>query len=181
MIILRGPSGSGKSTVAARLREAYGRGIAVIPQDVVRREILRERDRPDGVNIVLIGTMARHILDQGVHVVLEGILDSGHYGPMLTALLREHAGDSHAYYFDIPFEATLQRHGTKPNRDEWTEEDMRRWYRAGDVLPGGGERIIGPDSTLEQTVKRILAETQLCDAPRPPHSGFREPAERVDA
>ncbi len=181
MIILRGPSGSGKSTVAARLRAAYGRGIAVIPQDVVRREILRERDHPDAVNIALIGIMARHILDQGVHVVLEGILDADRYGQMLTSLLRDHAGDSYGYYFDIPFAVTLKRHRTKPNRDEWTEADMREWYRDGDVLPGDVEQIIGANSSLEQIVERILTETELPGATRPSHSGFGEPAGRVGA
>lgn len=177
LIILRGPSGSGKSTVAARLRTAYGRGIAVIPQDVVRREILRERDHPGAVNIALIDTMARSILDQGVHVIIEGILDRERYGPMLTALLHAHTGDSHAYFFDIPFADTLERHRTKPNRHEWTEQDMLGWYRSGDVLPGAVEQIIGPDSSLEASVERILAETHLRDAARPAHSGFGEPAD----
>jgi adenylate kinase family enzyme len=181
LILLRGPSGSGKTTVAASLRAAYGRGIAVIPQDMVRREILRERDHPGGVNITLIDTMARHILDQGVHVVLEGILDAVRYGQMLTSLLSEHVGDSYGYFFDIPFEATLERHRSKPNRDEWTEADMREWYRDGDLLPDAGEQIIGPDSTLEETVQRILAETQLCAAVRPAHSGFGESAVRARA
>jgi hypothetical protein len=148
---------------------------------MVRREILRERDHPGAVNIELIRIMARHILDQGVHVVLEGILDADRYGQILTALLHDHAGDSHAYYFDIPLKATLERHWIRRNRVPWTEEDLAEWYRDGDVLPGAVEQIIGPDSSLNATVERILAETRLHDAPRPAHSGFGEPAGRSDS
>lgn len=176
LIILRGNSGSGKSTVAARLRAAYGRGIAVVPQDVVRRDILRERDMPGAVNIALIGLMTRHILDQGVHVVLEGILYADYYGEMLDALRRDHAGGTFGYYFDIPYEATLERHQTKPNCNDWSADDMRRWYRDRDLLPGGAERVIGPESALEETVERILTETGLLAAVRPSHPGFAETA-----
>ena len=181
LIILRGNSGSGKSTVAAGLRAAYGRGIAVVGQDVVRRQILRERDVADAVNVGLLGLMARHILDQGIHVVLEGILYAEHYGQMLAQLRRDHAGATFAYYFDIPYEATVERHRTKPNRDDFTPQDMRGWYRAGDVLGGGWERTIVADSSLDETVERILAETGLLAAARPPGPGFADavvPAER---
>jgi predicted kinase len=44
LIVLRGNSGSGKSTVARALREAYGRGIARVSQDLIRRIILKEKD-----------------------------------------------------------------------------------------------------------------------------------------
>src|SRR5699024_5501323 len=74
LILLRGNSGSGKSTVAAALRQAYGRGLAIIGQDVVRREILRERDLPGAANITMIDLMARHALAHGFHVVVEGIM-----------------------------------------------------------------------------------------------------------
>ncbi|MGO8884323.1 MAG: hypothetical protein ACLPUO_14870 [Streptosporangiaceae bacterium] len=46
LIVLRGNSGSGKSTVADALGDAYGRGVAWVPQVVLRRTILRERERP---------------------------------------------------------------------------------------------------------------------------------------
>ena len=179
LITLRGNSRSGKSTVAAKLRAAYGRGIAIIPQDVVRREILRERDVPDAVNVDLLGIMARHILEQGVHVVLEGILYASHYGPMLDSLRRAHGGPTFGYYFDIPYETTVERHWTKSNCADWSPEDMRGWYREKDLLPGHAERIIGPESPVEETVERILAETGLLDAPRPPQPGFAAAAPKV--
>jgi predicted kinase len=65
LIVLRGNSGSGKSTVAKTLREAYGRGIAWVSQDLIRRIILKEKDEPGGVNVELIGQVARYSLDNG--------------------------------------------------------------------------------------------------------------------
>lgn len=172
LIVLRGPSGSGKSRTATALRERYGRGLAIVRQDVVRRDILRERDKADGVNIGLIDSMARHILEQGVPCVVEGIMHAERYGAMLDALLTDHAGVAYSYYFDIPFAITVERHFTKPNHDAWTVEDMRGWYVEHDVLPGGTDRIIGPHSSEDATVERILVETGLLGVTRPVHAGF---------
>ena len=63
LIILRGNSGAGKSTVAMALRDAYGRGLAWVSQDLIRRIMLKERDRPGAVNIGLIDQIARYCLD----------------------------------------------------------------------------------------------------------------------
>ena len=62
LIILRGNSASGKSTVAAEIRERYGRGIAIVSQDNLRRIVLRERDIPGGAYIGLIDSVARYAL-----------------------------------------------------------------------------------------------------------------------
>src|SRR5260370_42527864 len=55
LIVLRGNSGSGKSAVAAAIRARYGRGIALLGQDNLRRIVLREKDVPARANIGLIG------------------------------------------------------------------------------------------------------------------------------
>ncbi|MEV8611973.1 kinase [Amycolatopsis sp. NPDC051373] len=65
LVLLRGPSGAGKTTTALTLRSRWGRGTALIQQDVVRRHVLRERDVPGGVNIGLIDVMCRHALGAG--------------------------------------------------------------------------------------------------------------------
>jgi predicted kinase len=65
LAILRGNSGSGKSSAALAVRSQLGRTCAVVPQDVIRRTILKERDVPDGANIGLISTVARYALDVG--------------------------------------------------------------------------------------------------------------------
>ncbi|MFG3590316.1 AAA family ATPase [Streptomyces sp. NPDC047990] len=165
LVVLRGNSASGKSSVAAGLRERFGRGLAVVGQDNLRRVVLRERDRPGAANIGLIGLTARYALDAGFHVVVEGILYAEHYGAMLTALRADHRGPTHGYYLDVPFEESLARHTTKPIADDVSEAQLREWFRPRDLLPGGTETVIGADSALRETVDRILHDTGLAHLP----------------
>lgn len=162
LVCIRGNSGSGKSTLSLMLRNAYGgRGVAVIEQDYIRRRLLHERDRPGAANIELIGTVVRHCLRAGIHTVLEGILDAGHYGQMLDDLHRDYTGPQHWYYLDVPYEETLRRHATKTNAHEFGAAEMAGWYRYRDLLPGGREEVIGAESAADQSLTRILADTQL--------------------
>ncbi|GAA3264165.1 kinase [Nonomuraea helvata] len=162
MIVIRGNSGSGKSTVARTVRETYGqRGMALIGQDMVRREILRELDEPGGVNIGLLDVMCRHALNAGHHVILEGILARSRYGEMLQALFRDHRGTSRGYYLDASWEETLRRHETRPQHTRFGPDDMRQWYLEQDILPGATETIINESSTLPETVGLILQDTGL--------------------
>lgn len=162
LMVLRGNSGSGKSSIAAEIRRRYERrDLAVVPQDVVRREILRDRDVPGAANIDLIDTIVRWTLDRGYHVLLEGILYSDRYGAMLEALVADHPGPSLLYYLDIPFEETLRRHTTKPNAHEFGEPEMAQWYRERDLLCGVQETVIGPDQSLQDTVEQIMRDARL--------------------
>ncbi len=161
LVVLRGNSASGKSSVADGLRTRFGRGLALVGQDNLRRVVLRERDRPGAANIGLIDTVARYALDAGYHVVVEGMLYADHYGEMLGRLRADHRGATHGYYLHVPFAETVARHATKPQTAEYGEAEMRTWYRELDLLPGGDESVIGADSTLTHTVDRILLETGL--------------------
>ncbi|WP_431777034.1 hypothetical protein [Streptomyces cucumeris] len=58
--MLRGNSASGKSFIAVGLRVKFGRNLAIIAQDNLRRIVLRERDRPGGANIGLTDLSARY-------------------------------------------------------------------------------------------------------------------------
>ncbi|MGA5200290.1 kinase [Streptomyces variegatus] len=165
LVVLRGNSGSGKSSVAAGMRERFGRGLALVGQDNLRRVVLRERDRPGAANIGLIDLTARYALDAGYHVAIEGILYADRYGEMLTRLRADHRGPTHAYYLHVPFEQTLVRHATKPIAHEVGEPQLRDWYRELDLLPGGVETVIGADSTLGETVDRIMLDTGLAGLP----------------
>jgi hypothetical protein len=112
LILIRGNSASGKSTVAAGIRERYGRGIAIVGQDNLRRTVLRERDIPGGANIGLIDQTSRYCLDHGFHTIVEGILYADHYADMLTALRHDHEGLTCCYYLHVPFEETLLLSGS---------------------------------------------------------------------
>lgn len=161
LIVLRGNSGSGKSSVSHALRDAYGRGLAWVSQDLIRRIILKEKDAPGGVNIGLIDQVARYCLDHGQQVVLDGILYADRYEETLAGLNRDHLGSSQFYYLDVSLDETLRRHATRPQATEFGPDDMRGWYCQHDLLSSIHERVIPETSTLEQTVKLILEETHL--------------------
>lgn len=168
LIVLRGNSGSGKSTVARALREAHGRGVAWVSQDLIRRIILKEKDQPGGANIGLIDQVARYSLEHDYHVVLDGIFYADRYEAMLAGLARDHIGVSRFYYLDVSMEETLRRHATRPQADEFGADDMRNWYRSRDLLGGICERIIPETSTLQESTALILAETQLLEGAQQP-------------
>ncbi|WP_051857617.1 AAA family ATPase [Streptomyces cellulosae] len=156
LVVLRGNSASGKSSVAAGLRERYGRGIALVSQDTLRRDVLRERDVPGGANVGLIDLTVRHALEHGFHTVLEGLMYVAHYGDMLAGLLADYPGRSHCFYLDVPFEETLARHATKPIADEVTAAELRSWYRPLDLLPGGIETVIPASNSLAETIDHVM-------------------------
>lgn len=159
LIVLRGNSGSGKSSLARALRQQYGYGLAWVEQDYLRRTLLHEHDIPDGQNIGLIELNVRYALNAGYVTVLEGILYALHYGEMLSRLHADFGG--HWYSFALPFEETAKRHATRPQAQEFTTEMMKSWYRERDLLPFVQEGIITPESSLQDTVQRVLRDTGL--------------------
>ncbi|RAG85720.1 kinase [Streptacidiphilus pinicola] len=161
LVILRGNSASGKSSVAEGIRRRFGRGVALVQQDVLRRQVLREPDIPGCHAIGLIDTVARYSLDHGFHVVVEGILNSDRYGAMLEALRRDHCGLTRMYYLDVPFEETLVRHAGKPESAEFGASEMRAWYRELDLLPGAVETVVPSTSSLQATVDLVLRDSGL--------------------
>jgi len=92
LIVIRGTSGSGNTTLARELQFAMGRGTANVGQDHLRCMVLREHDLPDADNIGLIAQTARYCLAIGYHVIVEGILHSGHHRSMLRELVEGHSG-----------------------------------------------------------------------------------------
>lgn len=166
LIMLRGNSASGKSTAAKEIRKRFGRGIAIVGQDNIRRDILRERDEPGAANISLIDLTARYALDRGYHVIVEGILYADRYGDMLRRLREDHRGTSHFYYFDVSFEETVRRHATKSQADEYGDAEMRRWYRSRDFLPGVDEHCIPESTELGDIVNLIMCDTHLPEQER---------------
>lgn len=179
LVVIRGNSASGKSSVAQGLRDHYGHGVAIVGQDGIRRNVLREHDTTGGTNIALLGSIARHALDAGFHVVLEGILYADRYSHMVSSLVRDHRGVSACYYLDVPLEATLARHASKADaayREQVTNTHLTAWYRELDLLPGGLETVIPAASTLQETVARIMRDTDPTAA-APSRSPQRKPSQ----
>ena len=160
LIILRGNSASGKSTIAREIRNRYGRGMAIIGQDVVRRDILWEKEEPTSVNIGMIELMARHALDRGMHVIVEGILSCSSYGACCLAR-RDHRGATACFYLDVPFDETVRRHATKPIAAEVDNATLGSWYRPLDLVPDLAEHRIDASSSCDASVEAIIARSGL--------------------
>ncbi|MEU8174970.1 hypothetical protein AB0C14_18995 [Microbispora hainanensis] len=80
---------------------------------------------------------------------------------MLQSLRRDYAGTSAFFYLDVSLPETLRRHGSRPQRSEFTPDQMREWYRERDLLPDAYETVIGEDSPLEATVRQVLRQPRL--------------------
>lgn len=158
LVIIRGNSGTGKSALASAIRHNLPRGIAIIGQDLLRRNILHVLDTKPSLAADYIEISARFALDRGLRVIVEGILREDIYGDMLRRLISSHPGFTRCYRYKIPFQETLKRHTTKPNAAEFGENEMQQWWRDDDGLIGVEETIIGPDQPLADTVAMVIAD-----------------------
>jgi adenylate kinase family enzyme len=167
LIIIRGNSGSGKSTVAKELQAKLGshfskeadNGTMLIPQDVVRREILRTKDGSKNPSIQLIKEIANYGHSIGYDVIIEGILVRKNYEKMLNEVATLF-NEVYVYYFDISFEETVRRHETKPNSHEFGEELMREWYTEKDALGFMNEKVFTDEQTKNEILQSILDDVQ---------------------
>lgn len=158
LVVIRGNSASGKSTVAAATQRRFARGrCVVIPQDVVRRQMVREADRSGGFNIELIEHIAALCLSRGLVVIVEGILDARRYGAMLERLAAA-ARAALFYSFDLTFEETLLRHAGRPQSATIPESQMALWFHGWQPLSFVGETRIESNWTVEDTVDRICRD-----------------------
>lgn len=156
LIILRGNSGSGKTSVAKALQNRFGSGTMLVSHDMIRMEILhvwsREgiiKSEPLMINLLKYGKEHSEI------TIMEGVLHSEEYNRLFETALAEYGKNIFAYYYDLPFEETLFRHNTKPNRNDFGETDMKRWWREKDFLPMISETVITKDSSFDDTVGMI--------------------------
>jgi predicted kinase len=165
LIVLRGSSGSGKSTLAAALQRELGWPTAILGQDHFRRVVYRERlgeaGSPEGMaHAALLETAARHCLAAGHHVIIEGILRSSDYAGTLQRIAST-ADDARFHAFDLAFDETVERHATRPQAAEFTEKQMREWYRGWDPLPFVAEGRIDSAEPVSAVLARILGERGL--------------------
>ncbi len=160
LIILRGNSGSGKTTTAKKLQEKFGPNTMLISHDMVRMQILHvwsaeglRRSGPLMVNLLKYGKQNSDV------TIMEGILPTENYQFLFEIALEEFGQDNiSAYYYELPFEETLVRHSTKPNRDEFGETEMRKWWKEKDYMGIIPEKLIYKEDALETTVERIYQD-----------------------
>ncbi len=159
LIMLRGNSGSGKTTLAHMLQHKLGRGTLVISQDVIRRDMLWAKDTRDGPAVPLLINLVQYGRWHCDYVILEGILFSETYEALFHCIQSEYAAeDIHAYYYDIPFEETLRRHETKPNRADFGPEAMRDWWKEKDYIGYLPEKTLTQKLALEDAMKLVLED-----------------------
>lgn len=152
LIILRGNSGSGKTTVSKELQKRFGRNTMLISQDMVRLQMLYAKDAEA---LPLIIQLLKYGRQNSDITILEGILDSEVYESLFETAVKEYGADIFAFYYDLPFEETLRRHATKPNRAEFGEQDMRRWWKEKDYTNVIPEKTITRDMSISDTVDMI--------------------------
>lgn len=159
LVVIRGSSGSGKSSVAASIRASRPeRTVAVVGQDVIRRDVLGTGDDVDGHAAALIDLTTRFALHRGFDVVLEGILNADWYNNILLRLGDDHRGTTRCYLYDLSFDETVRRHGTKPVANAFGVSELRKWWRSCQPVHGLDEaRVTGAES-LESTVARVLRD-----------------------
>lgn len=165
LVLLRGNSASGKSTIARRIQHSLPRGrVAVIGQDQVRRDVLRERDVDPVDTIALTEVMVRHCLARGRIVILEGIFHGARYLQMFEDLLAEHVGPSRVYYLDVSLPETLRRHALKPIAAQVSDEEVASWYVERDLLGMPGEVVLDEQISEDELVARVLADLEALES-----------------
>ena len=159
LIILRGNSGSGKTTVARLLQGKFGPNTMLISSDTVRMEMLHvwgaqgiEKSQPLMIELLKYEKQYSEI------TILEGVLPADAYDTLFQTAMQEYGNHILAYYYDIPFEETLVRHKTKPNCNDFGEEDMRRWWREKDYLSIVQEKILHKEVSLKNAVELIYED-----------------------
>jgi len=158
LIILRGNSGSGKTTVGKALQRKFGHGAMLISQDVIRREMLFVKDGPNPEASQLLLELALYGKSHCNIVILEGILNSKWYKKLFESLLDEFNNQIFAYYFDIPFEETLNRHQHKSNAHEFGEKELREWWNEKDLLNIIPEVYLHKELSLNEIVDIIYQD-----------------------
>ena len=169
LIILRGNSGSGKTTIAKELQSRFGRNTMVISQDVIRRDMLKVKDGKDTPALFLMKELLIYGKNNCKIVILEGILYSQWYLPLFE-LSKELFGDNiFAYYYDLPFEETLLRHQMKSNKDDFGENEMKKWWNERDFITIIPEKTISKDMSVSDTVDMIYEDVSLLSHTSPGH------------
>lgn len=156
LILLRGNSGSGKTTVARALQRRFGRNTMLISQDMIRREILWAEDGPDTQALPLLRELLLYGKQHSEFVVLEGILRADWYRPLFEDAVQAFEGQIFAYYFDLPFAETVRRHQTRPQKEEFGEQELRLWWNEQDWIGFIPETRLDQTLTPGQIVEQIF-------------------------
>lgn len=159
LILLRGNSGSGKTSLAKLLQTRLGANTMRLSHDMVRMEILHVWGREGAEkSLPLMISLLQYGRAHCETVVLEGILPMSDYRPLFEEAQRLYGTRIFAYYYDLSFEETLRRHATKPNRNDFGESEMRRWWQERDLIGFLPETLLPAKVSLEEAAARVLRD-----------------------
>ena len=156
LIILRGNSGSGKTTIAKLLQKSLGEETLLVSQDIVRREMLMVPDLQGNMSIELIKRITEFGKGTCKVVILEGILKKQVYEELLLDLVDYFDYHVYAYYFDLPFTETVERHKLRSSAKEFGEVRLNTWWIPHDQLGINGEVMLTIDMSQQDIVDLIL-------------------------
>ena len=142
------------------MQEYYGRRTLVIYQNVVRRDILKEKVGPDNLSISLTATIARYGYERDLLVIVEGFYETDIYGQMLEELRDLFYPKVLSYYYDLTFEEAVRRHQTRSKKVDFSPADMKRWWKECDFL-GWEEAIFTDQVSLEDAFQKISKNINL--------------------
>jgi hypothetical protein len=91
-------------------------------------------------------------------VILEGILNAAWYKELFEIIRLEFNSSIYAYYYDLAFNETLQRHHTKPNYNDFGENDMKRWWIEKDFIEIIEEKILTQELSIDETIDIIMKD-----------------------
>jgi hypothetical protein len=93
---------------------------------------------------------------------VEGILNAKWYGRALYRLAQDHAGVTHSYIYDLPFEETVRRHSTKAVADRFGKPEMREWWYGLQPIAALQEARITEDEALTEIGERACRRVHRC-------------------
>jgi hypothetical protein len=100
-------------------------------------------------------------LNDSYDVILEGIFNKKSWETVFDEIFAEHPEQNYIFYFDVSFEETIRRHRTKPNKNEWSESDMKDWYNPKDFMGYDFEHTIDEKSSKNETIKTVKRITGI--------------------
>ncbi|MGT2933543.1 AAA family ATPase [Streptococcus catagoni] len=156
LIIIRGNAASGKSSLATALQKELGEKTLLLSQDYLRRNMLAANDGFDTPTIPLLISLLEYGSKNCDHIILEGILKKDWYQPLWDYLEQKEGLQIQAYYYDLPFEVTLERHTGRPKANDFGVEALQRWWNEKDYLNLFNEKYFTADIPIKQALDIIL-------------------------
>ena len=160
LITIRGNSCSGKTTLAKELQRRFGHGTMRLSQDMIRREMLYAENVPNPKSIPLLKRMLEYGHENAEIAILEGVMKADWYHELIVFARNLYKENLLSYYYDLPFEETLARRETKPNRQVFTDEKLHLWWTEHDYAPEWDEVILTEKDALSDTAEAIAKRVE---------------------